>query len=83
MEAALVVVAIGWIADADGLNLDQAGVHRDTRGYVAVDEYLQTSAAHVFAAGDMTGRWMLVPQAVHDGWVAATNAVRGRTRPAR
>ena len=29
----------------------------------------------------MTGRWMLVPQAVHDGWIAATNAVRGRTRP--
>jgi pyruvate/2-oxoglutarate dehydrogenase complex dihydrolipoamide dehydrogenase (E3) component len=81
VEAALVVVAIGWIADADGLNLDQAGVKRDARGYVAVDEYLQTSAAHVFAAGDMTGRWMLVPQAVHDGWIAATNAVTGRTRP--
>ena len=81
VEAALVVVAIGWIADADGLNLDKAGVERDARGYVAVDEYLQTSAPHVFAAGDMTGRWMLVPQAVHDGWIAATNAVRGRTRP--
>jgi pyruvate/2-oxoglutarate dehydrogenase complex dihydrolipoamide dehydrogenase (E3) component len=81
VEADLVVVAIGWIADADGLNLDQAGVERDARGYVAVDEYLQTSAPHVFAAGDMTGRWMLVPQAVHDGWIAATNAVRGRARP--
>ena len=63
------------------LNLDKAGVERNARGYVAVDEYLQTSAPHVFAAGDMTGRWMLVPQAVHDGWIAATNAVRGRTRP--
>ena len=81
VEAAVIVVAIGWIADADGLDLDKAGVERDARGYVAVDEYLQTSAAHVFAAGDMTGRWMLVPQAVHDGWIAATNAVRGRTRP--
>ena len=81
VEAALIVVAIGWIADADGLNLDIAGVERDARGYVAVDEYLQTSAPHVFAAGDMTGRVMLVPQAVHGGWIAATNAVRGRTRP--
>ena len=62
VEAALVVVAIGWIADADGLNLDKAGVERDARGYVAVHEYLQTSVLHVFAAGDMTGRWMLVPQ---------------------
>jgi pyruvate/2-oxoglutarate dehydrogenase complex dihydrolipoamide dehydrogenase (E3) component len=81
VEAALAVVAIGWIADADGLDLDKAGVERDARGYIAVDQYLQTAAPHVFAAGDMTGRSMLVPQAVHDGWIAATNAVRGRTRP--
>ena len=33
--------------------------------------------AHVFAAGDVTGRLMLVPQAVQDGFVAATNAVGG------
>jgi len=80
-EAELVVVAVGWIADADRLDLDVAGVGRNARGYVAVDEYMQTSVPHIFAAGDITGRWMLVPQAVHDGWIAATNAVRGRTRP--
>ena len=37
------------------------------RGYVRVDPYLRTSAPHVFAAGDITGRLMLVPQAIHDG----------------
>ena len=42
-----------------------------------VDAYLRTSAPHVFAAGDITGRLMLVPQAIQDGFVAATNAVRG------
>ena len=73
------VTAIGWVADADGLNLAAVGVERNARGYVAVDKYLRTSAAHVFAAGDVTGRWMLVPQAVHDGWVAASNAVHGPT----
>src|SRR5262245_58149818 len=35
--------------------------------------------AYVFAAGDVTGRLMLVPHALHDGYVAATNAVRGPT----
>ena len=34
---------------------------------------------NIFAAGDITGRLMLVPQAVHDGFVAATNAVQGAT----
>ena len=78
-DATLAVVAVGWVADTAGLNLAAAGVEADGRGYVGVDAYLRTSAAHVFAAGDITGRLMLVPQATHDGFVAATNAVRGAT----
>ena len=46
-----------------------------------VDEYLQTSAPHVFAAGDVIGHLMLVPEAMQDGFVAATNAVRGPIMP--
>ena len=78
-EAALVVVAIGWVADTAGLNLPAAGVETNARGYVQVDTYLQTSVPNIFAAGDITGRLMLVPQGVHDGFVAATNAVQGAT----
>ena len=76
-EAEIAVVAVGWVADTAGLNLAAAGVDADARGYVRVDPFLRTSAQHVFAAGDITGRMMLVPQAIHDGYVAATNAVRG------
>ena len=78
-EAALAVVAVGWVADTAGLNLATAGVEPDPRGFVRVDAYLRTSAPHIFAAGDITGRLMLVPQAMQDGFVAATNAVRGAT----
>jgi pyruvate/2-oxoglutarate dehydrogenase complex dihydrolipoamide dehydrogenase (E3) component len=78
-EAALAVVAVGWIADAASLRLENAGVETDPRGYVQVDDYLRTSAPHIFAAGDITGRIMLVPQAIQDGFVAATNAVQGMT----
>ena len=78
-ESTLAVVAVGWTADAAGLNLPSAGVETDHRGFVKVDGYLRTSASHIFAAGDITGRLMLVPQAIQDGFVAATNAVRGPT----
>ena len=78
-EAALAVVAVGWVADTAGLNLATAGVETDARGYVRVDAHLRTSAPHIFAAGDITGRLMLVPQAIQDGLVAASNAVRGGT----
>jgi len=76
-EAALAVVAVGWLANSAGLSLATAGVETDHRGFVRVDAYLRTSAPHIFAAGDITGRLMLVPQAIQDGFVAATNAVRG------
>jgi len=80
-EAALAVVAIGWMADTTGLNLAAAGVELNQRKFVKVDEYLRTSAPHIFAAGDIMGRMMLVPQAFQGGFVAATNAVQGPTLP--
>lgn len=76
-EAAVVVVAVGWVADAAGLRLSNAGIALDSRGFVQVDDYLRTSSPHIFAAGDITGRLMLVPEAIQDGFVAATNAVLG------
>jgi dihydrolipoamide dehydrogenase len=78
-EAALAVVAVGWVANTAGLNLEAASVGTDSRGFLQVDHYLHTSAPHIFAAGDITGRLLLVPEAIHDGFVAATNAVRGAT----
>jgi len=78
-EAALVVVAVGWVADTEELNLAAAGVEVNARGFVEVDSHLRTSAPDVFAAGDITGRLMLAPQASQDGFVAATNAAGGMT----
>jgi dihydrolipoamide dehydrogenase len=77
LAATLVVTAVGWTANTDGLDLPRASVDTDARGFVRVDEQLRTSASHVFAAGDVTGRLMLVPQALQDGFVAATNAAGG------
>ena len=80
-EASLVVVAVGWVADSARLNLAAAGVELNERKFVKVDEYLRTSAPHIFAAGDIIGRLMLVPQGAQTGFVAATNAVMGPTMP--
>src|SRR4051812_19448291 len=77
VEASVAVGAIGWQADTVGLNLPAAGVETTPRGYIAVDSHLRTNVPHIFAAGDVTGRLMLVPQAVQGGFQAATNAARG------
>ncbi len=79
IDATLAVVAAGWVAATAGLGLDRAGVQTDRRGYVQVDAQLRTIVPHVFAAGDVTGRALVVHEAVRQGLVAATNAVLGAT----
>lgn len=76
-EAAVVVIAVGWVADTAALDLAAAGVETNPRGFIAVDAAQRTSAPHIFAAGDVTGLRMLAPQALQAGFCAATNAVTG------
>ena len=58
------------------LALDAAGVHAEP-GVIPVDDYLRTNVPHIFAAGDVNGRSMLVQSARMEGRIAATNAVWG------
>lgn len=79
IQADAVLLAVGWVGNIDQLNLAAAGVLHDTR-YIVVDGTLQTSAPHIFAAGDITGVMMLVQSGSMQGRVAAENAVLGLGR---
>jgi pyruvate/2-oxoglutarate dehydrogenase complex dihydrolipoamide dehydrogenase (E3) component len=78
LDAEIVVAAVGWVANTDGLGLDVAGVETNERGFIAVDAGFRTSAAHVFAAGDVTGGVMVVHEAVREAYLAAASAVLGQ-----
>ncbi|HKP53746.1 MAG TPA: NAD(P)/FAD-dependent oxidoreductase [Chloroflexia bacterium] len=70
------VMAVGWPGNVDRLNLPAAGVESE-RGYIKVDPSLVTNVPHIFAAGDLTGRMMLVQSATGEGTLAAENAILG------
>lgn len=74
VEVDAVVVAVGWPGNVDSLNPSAAGIATE-RGYIVSDDYLRTSAPHIFAAGDIDGRLMLVQSAGYEGRIAAENAV--------
>ncbi|HEX6798459.1 MAG TPA: NAD(P)/FAD-dependent oxidoreductase [Ktedonobacterales bacterium] len=76
LDAEAVLLAVGWPANSAELNLEAAGVESE-RGYIRVDDSLQTTAPHIFAAGDVTGRMMLVQSATAEGALAAESAVLG------
>ncbi|MGH7574185.1 MAG: mercuric reductase [Longimicrobiales bacterium] len=56
-----VLVATGRVPNTDGLGLAAAGVETDDRGFIRVNERLETSAPGVYALGDATG----APQFTH------------------
>ncbi|MBX7250761.1 MAG: NAD(P)/FAD-dependent oxidoreductase [Candidatus Promineofilum sp.] len=72
-----VIVAVGWPGNVEGLGLEEVGVKTE-RGYITVDDALRTSVPHIFAAGDVNGRMMLVQSAGHEARIAAENAVASR-----
>lgn len=77
-----VMLSVGWPGNLEELNLSAAGVET-ARGYIQVDDCLRTTANHIYAAGDITGRMMLVQSASYEAQIAAENAVLGATRDSR
>ncbi len=75
LETEEILCALGREPALDGLGLDQAGVEV-TGGCLGLEETLATSAPHIFAAGDATGRHEVVHIAIQQGEWAARNAVR-------
>ena len=61
IEGSDILVATGRTPNTDGIGLDLAGVTLDARGYVAVNDRLETSAPNVWAVGECAGS----PQFTH------------------
>jgi glutathione reductase (NADPH) len=59
--------AIGRVPTTRGLGLDTAGVQCDARGHVLTDAWQNSSAAGIYAVGDVTGRAALTPVAIAAG----------------
>jgi dihydrolipoamide dehydrogenase len=74
IEADSLLVAVGRLFNSENLGLERVGVSVDSRGAISVDEKMQTNIPHIYAIGDVTGKWLLAHCASHGGLVAASNA---------
>jgi pyruvate/2-oxoglutarate dehydrogenase complex dihydrolipoamide dehydrogenase (E3) component len=74
--------ALGRVPNIDGLDLDVAGVECHSITGVRVGPDLRTCVPHIFAVGDVTGRYALVHVAIFEGEIAARNAVLGTSEVA-
>jgi mercuric reductase len=83
-SAQKLLIATGREPNTDGIGLDKVGVALDERGYVKVNDELQTSVPNIWAAGDVIGNQTdsqpATPVGAHDGVIAAVNALSGAHR---
>lgn len=71
VSADVVLVAVGRRPITSGLSIERAGVKVDDKGFVVVDQRLQTNVPGIYAAGDVVGQPMLAHKATHEGEVIA------------
>ncbi|MEP6945720.1 MAG: mercuric reductase [Acidobacteriota bacterium] len=73
IEADEIMVSVGRRPNLDGLGLESAGVEFDPR-QIKTNGYLQTSAKHIFAAGDVTAHFQFTHMADYEAQVVIQNA---------
>lgn len=75
-----VLLAMGRRPNTDDLGLAQAGIAVDARGYITVDDRLQTNVPGVWALGDCNGRGAFTHTAYNDFEIVAANLLDGDDR---
>jgi dihydrolipoamide dehydrogenase len=76
-----ILIATGRKSNADLLKVENTGVETDERGYIKVNEYLETSKKNIWAFGDAIGKYMFKHVANEEALVAWRNAVYDHKTP--
>jgi dihydrolipoamide dehydrogenase len=71
LECDVCLVAVGRKPFSDGLGLDEMGIEKDARGFVKVNDHLQTKYDNVYAIGDLVPGPMLAHKAEEEGVAVA------------
>jgi pyruvate/2-oxoglutarate dehydrogenase complex dihydrolipoamide dehydrogenase (E3) component len=74
LKAETILVAMGRSPNIEGLGLENIGVEFDRKG-VTVDNRLRTTQKHIYAAGDITGKYQFTHAAGYEGGIVLGNAI--------
>jgi len=80
VEGTHLLLAVGRQANTDDLGLDAAGVSRDERGNIVVNDRLETNVPGIWALGDCNGKGAFTHTAYNDFEIVASNLLDGESR---
>lgn len=69
----LILLAVGRKPNTEGIGLEKVGVEKDSRGFVKVNEFCQTTADNIYACGDITSPLMLAHKAMYEAKIAISH----------
>jgi pyruvate/2-oxoglutarate dehydrogenase complex dihydrolipoamide dehydrogenase (E3) component len=72
--------AIGRVPNTDKLNLESVGIQANERGFIEVNEQLETTAPNIYALGDINGKGAFTHTSYHDYEIVRDNLLHGRQR---
>ncbi|MHB8711133.1 MAG: dihydrolipoyl dehydrogenase family protein [Trichloromonadaceae bacterium] len=72
-RAERLMLAVGTAPASEGIGLELAGVEVNEGGFIITDEEMRTTAAGIWAAGDVTGPPLIAPAGAREAEVAAVN----------
>jgi len=75
-----VLMAVGRTPNTSDLSLDRAGIATDGRGYIVVDDQLQTNVPGIWALGDCNGHGAFTHTSYNDYEIVADNLLNGDHR---
>lgn len=70
-----ILVAVGRQSNADTLQVENAGIELNDKGYIVTDAKLRTNVKHIYAAGDVTGHLQFTHSAGYEAGVILSNAI--------
>ncbi len=76
-EGEKLLLATGRTPHTKKIGLEEAGVSTDERGFIIINDTMQATAPHIYAAGDCCGEPMLETTAAKEGAIATENALTG------
>ena len=79
LEAEVVLLCTGRKPNLANSGVAEAGVKMTDRGFIEVNEYMETNLEGIYAIGDIIPGAMLAHVASAEGMVAAENAVKGNS----
>ena len=74
LKAEALLVALGRVANVEGLGLETIGIEHDRRG-IKVDQRMRTNHKHIYAVGDVNGGFQFTHTAGYEGGIVVSNAI--------